>query len=331
MILKHTFLTGCIATVLLLSGCGNNLLSGLSTPSSQTSLQQLNRQLDTANSPSDYVSIKNSAQAIVNNPSSTSEDVKEARIIVAQAIIGAANVDVLNLYADIFESINSSSESGIIPISSQSTFQTMDLESEAENIYATIGEALEGLTSADARAAADSINAAYASTLQDSSLEPLSADELLVGGMCNLMVIVRSIDLYLDITSQNVTIKDNGLSISTIVDAFMNPHGLSVSGDFSGDISAFIASADRDGIDEYSQYGFAEFDASGSLPSEMQTFLDEKFENTFNECLELYEAMLSSSGTYTLNSVTYEVGTSYGSREDDILAAVRAIFRQALN
>jgi len=317
-----------LSSFLLLSGCGENLFSGISGSSPTTSIEGLNRQLDIADSPSDYTPIISGARNIIQDSASSSEDIKDAQIILAQAIIGQNNVPVLDMFADVFDDLNSNSL-GSNSFSSQSTLGSNDVRSSAENIYQTIGAALENISSSDIRAAADAINTAFA-IVSEHPIITMADDHLIVGGMINMMAIAKSVDQFLEVTTSSVTVKDDSLTIVDIIELLMNPHGFSLTSDFSNDIDNFIDSEDRDGIDQYSAKAFEMFDGTSALPSDMQTFLEEHFETTFNRVLDLYRATLTSGGTYSFEGTTYDVGTSFGSREDDILDAIEAIFRAAL-
>ncbi|MEK7298566.1 MAG: hypothetical protein AAB066_01615 [Candidatus Margulisiibacteriota bacterium] len=170
----------CVAMTLM--SCGSNLFSFLETSGGGSSAEEAQSLLDNATTVAQFQQAANLAQGIVSS-NATAEQKQEAYVVLGEALLGSANVQMTTVLGDIADVASSNN--------------------------ATVQDFISALPSADTNtlaAAANAINAA--NNLSTSTNEQISADAQLFRGVTNALVAVNLVQEVATFNNGQVDLQD---------------------------------------------------------------------------------------------------------------------------
>jgi len=91
----------CLASFVLLVGCGTNLFSGLASETTGSTLSQIESKLKAASAKTDYDAIITLAQSIIDGTSASAADIQKARLFKGEAIMGQSGVTATDIVSSI--------------------------------------------------------------------------------------------------------------------------------------------------------------------------------------------------------------------------------------
>lgn len=286
------------AMILLLTGCGQNVLKGLAPAVSTdtSSVSGLQTALDNATTTSDYVAIAQGAQTIAEDTTLPTATRQEAYFLLSEAQMGEAGVTMLDLVSA-FGSGASTSGSGAIRAATVGS--TTDIYSKLASILNA--STLEGVYNA-------ALNAINAYNL---SIGTVDTNKKFYKGLTCLAAAINLINYQLDISGNTVTIKSGvSATIRQVMTGIMDQDSNSLTDD-----SIFLfATEGRDALAD-----------TGSFSNDQLTQVDLALTKA-TDVKSLYEGINSASVTsQTYNGTTYSLSTA--TSDADILAALNDIFK----
>jgi hypothetical protein len=254
MIKKILKIVLCISLCLSVVSCGSNIFEGFVE---DDSADDLTAKIENASSTSDYEEIIEDADKLIASGSSSNAEKQDAYFIKAEATMGKAELSTLDLFADIASAADESDTSVL-------------------NLIDTDGKHDDLLAAAEAIASAESVN----------STDDVDADQSLLKGVVNTLLVVDAIKSVFEVSSSgDLTQVDSGENYWDSLVTMVKPEGE----DSDVLLSDYSSSAET---------GFAD---AASLSTEQQENVSET-DDRIKESEDLYNTV-KTGGTF--NGVTY--------------------------